>query len=141
LPGIGQCYLYNTANTNDPVDPGYYADVSTNQYYYVENDGLVEEIGSCGTTTLATTTQPPPPCNEIDVSNETYGTLAAACSGSPTVNRDRTDGDPNNPQIGDTVYEDSDCDTPKASGIYQHITASAAIEIGSGGAIIDVEFC
>jgi hypothetical protein len=141
LPGVGQCYLYNTANTNDPVDDGYYADVSTNQYYYVENNGLVEEIGSCGTTTLATTTQPPPPCNAIDVSNETYATLAAACSGSPTVNRDRTDGDPNDPQIGDTVYEDALCNTPKASGIYQHITAGAAIEIGSGGAIIDVEFC
>lgn len=142
LPGEGLCYLYNSGNVNDPVAPGYYADVSTGNYYYVENNGLVEEILPCGsTTTTTTTTTSAPICNEINVSNQTYATMAAACSGSPTTNRDRTDGDPNNPQVGDIVYEDSNCTTVKAPGIYQHITALVAIEIGGGGLITDVQFC
>jgi hypothetical protein len=57
------------------------------------------------------------------------------------VNRDRTDGDPSNPQVGDIVYEDAGCSILKPAGIYQNITASAAIEIGSGGLITDVQFC
>jgi len=141
LPGEGQCFLYNSGNVNDPVSPGYYADVSTGNYYYVENNGLVEEIMPCGTTTTTTTTTAAPTCNEVDISNETYGTLSAACSGTTTVNRDRTDGDPSNPQVGDIVYEDAGCSILKPAGIYQNITASAAIEIGSGGLITDVQFC
>jgi hypothetical protein len=95
------------------------------------------------TTTQGTTTTAAPVCNAIDMSDQTYGTLSTACqsgAGSGT-NRDRTDGDPNNPQIGDTIFEDAGCSITKASGIYFHKTASAAVEIGGGGLIVDIQFC
>jgi hypothetical protein len=99
--------------------------------------------GACPppTTTTTTTTTTAAVCNEVDISNQTYSTLSQACSGSPTVNIDRTDGTPSNPQVGDIVYEDAICSILKAPGIYQNITAGAAIEIGGGGLITDVQFC
>jgi hypothetical protein len=77
------------------------------------------------------------------MSDQTYGTLSQACqSGAGSGNnRDRTDGDPNSPQIGDTIFEDAGCSITKASGIYFHKTASVAVEIGGGGLIVDIQFC
>jgi hypothetical protein len=120
--GSGICWLLGTPSTTSPTL-------------------TITSLCNTTTTTTTTTTTAAPTCNAVDISNETYGTLSAACSGSTTANRDRTDGDPSNPQVGDIVYEDAGCSILKPAGIYKNITASAAIEIGSGGLITDVQFC
>ena len=120
--GSGICWVLGTESTNAP------------DYY-------ISSLCNTTTTTTTTTTTAAPTCNEVDISNETYGSLGAACSGTPTANRDRTDGTPSNPQVGDIVYEDQSCTIVKPAGIYFNITATAAIEIGGGGLITDVQFC
>jgi hypothetical protein len=120
--GSGICWVLGTESTNSP------------QY-------SITSLCNTTTTTTTTTTTAAPSCNAVDISNETYGTLSAACSGTTTVNRDRTDGSPSNPQVGDIVYENAGCSILKPAGIYKNITAGAAIEIGSGGLITDVQFC
>lgn len=143
LPGVGQCYLYNTPNTQDLVAPGYYADVATGNYYYVENNGLVEEILSCGASTTTTTTSTLPPCNSVSITVNTYADLSSACQGGAggTLQQNKTNGDPNNPQIGDIIYTDSECTDVKAAGIYFHSNATAAIEVGGSGNITSILLC
>jgi len=60
LPGDGPCFLYYTPSTENPVDPGYYADKGNGKYYYTETStGLVEEIGLCS---LSPTPSATPQC-------------------------------------------------------------------------------
>jgi hypothetical protein len=88
-----------------------------------------------------TPTPTPPACNEVFVSNTLYATTAQACSAAPAGSRNKTDGDPLSPQLGDIIYTDAGCTTTKAAGIYYHADATAAITIGSGGSITAILFC
>lgn len=120
--GSGICWLLGAPSTTSPTY-------------------TITGICNTTTTTTTTTTTVSPTCNAVDLSLDTYLTLNAACQGGAgsTPNRDRTDGD--GATVGDIVYEDAGCTTTKSSGIYYNITAGAAIEIGAGGVITDVQYC
>jgi hypothetical protein len=142
LPGIGQCYLYNTPNQSDLVAGGYYHDTTNGLYYYTEGtNGLVQEIGSCGTTTLAPTTLLPP-CNNIARSESTV--LSNACDITPnTFSFSYRGFNPVLPTVGDTAYKFEDCVGGFAPAGYYRIgtTGDYYIEVQSNGYINQVVEC
>lgn len=142
LPGIGQCYLYNTPNQADKVAGGYYHDTTNGLYYYTEgSNGLVQEIGTCGTTTLAPTTLLAP-CNNIARSESTV--LANACSITPnTLSFSYRGFNPVLPTVGDTAYKFEDCVGGFAPAGYYRIgtTGDYYIRVLSNGYISEVVEC
>lgn len=138
LPGIGQCFLYNTQNTGDPVSPGYYADVSTNNYYYVESGGLVEEIGSC-TPPITTTTTLPPSIEPWGGSIQQASSIAA-CNASAT-NIYGFIGSGVVPEINDTCFTTTGGGKFLPAGFYFEGGDFASLQIGSSGLVINKVLC
>jgi len=140
LPGIGQCFLYNSNDTNDPVAPGYYADVSTGNYYYVENNGLVEEIQSCpAPPATTTTTLPSPSINPWDGSIQVFSSTSA-CNQS-TSNVYGFLGIGGTPEVGDTCYTSPAGIKLLPAGWYYEGNDTAALEIGASGVVITKLIC
>jgi hypothetical protein len=142
LPGIGQCYLYNTPNSTDFVAGGYYHDTTNGLYYYTEGtNGLVQEIGTCGTTTLAPTTLLAP-CNNISRSESTV--FSNVCDITPnTLSFSYRGFNPVLPTVGDTAYKFEDCVGGFAPAGYYRIgtTGDYWIQVQSNGYIAQVVEC
>lgn len=145
LIGEGACYLYNTQNITDFVAGGYYKDMTTGDYYYVEGDGngLVQEIGTCAVTTLPTTTENPQ-CHELAISSQ-YTTSTGICSVTPNTNTIWYYGtNAAIPEVGDTAYRNDDnCTGAYVPAGYYRIftTGDYWIQVQSGGYIAQVVEC
>jgi Predicted solute binding protein len=144
--------VYNVCST---IVPQYWEQSTNTTIAYPSGVLNLEDGGSCTedadcvyspdtttTTTAAptTTTTTLSGCVAVDISTATFATAALACSAGDADAGRRTDGDPADPQIGDTIFTNISCSTTLAAGIYYHI-AGAAITVDSSGVITNVEFC
>jgi hypothetical protein len=109
----------------------------------VSGDGTLDAYFACSAPTTTTSTTATPCNGPILMTNVSFATFAQACSSGPATlqAQHRTDGTVGNPQIGDIIYTNISCTNAKAPGIYYLADGTAAVEIGSGGVIIDIEFC
>jgi hypothetical protein len=133
------CVLYNEIGLTTFAADGWYHEISSGNYYYVEGNGFVEESGTCAPPTTSTTTLPAPTLTPWDGSPQAINS-ATACASSAT-NVYGFLGLGATPSIGDTCFTTPAGGKALPAGWYLEGNDFAAIQIGAAGEVIDKVLC
>jgi hypothetical protein len=133
------CILYNEIGLTTFAADGWYHEISSGNYYYVEGNGFVEESGTCAPPTTSTTTLPAPTLTPWDGSIQAINS-ATACS-QATSNVYGFLGLGATPSIGDTCFTTPAGGKALPAGWYLEGSEFAAIQIGAAGEVIDKVLC